>query len=115
MWGRVIEMLTAVWLSFSPYIFHASATNDVVWGDTIIALVITIFSGLSFWRPTQYAYLAILGVAVGLITWGRFATTPTTPAHQNHIVVGLFLLMIAIIPNHASRPPAVWRTPVEDC
>ena len=114
MWARVIEFMTAVWLACSPYIFRTEDAS-LVWGDTLIAIAIIIFSSLSFWRKTRYAYLINLGVAIGLIAWGRLQGTPPSPANQNHIVVGLFLLMIAIIPNEAARPPEPWRKPLQEC
>ncbi|TWU26760.1 hypothetical protein Pla52o_06150 [Novipirellula galeiformis] len=110
MWGRMIEIMTAVWLAASPFIFRSQADAMILWGDLSIALLICTLAGLSYWRPTRYAHLLILVVAVGLILWGRFFDTPPPAVHQNHIVVGLFLLMIALIPNHASHPPTAWRS-----
>lgn len=109
MWGRVIEIMTAVWLALSPFIFRAQDQSTVVLFDNLIALLIATLAGLSFWRPTRHAHLATLLVATGLCIWGRIAELPPPPVHQNHIVVGLFLLMIAIIPNDASLPPPAWR------
>ncbi|MCM2372529.1 SPW repeat domain-containing protein [Aporhodopirellula aestuarii] len=110
MWGRVVEIMTAVWLAASPFVFSSQSDPAILWGDLLIALLICILSGLSYWPPTRHAHLLILLVAIGLIAWGRFAVLPPPPEHQNHIVVGLFLLMIALIPNHASQPPRVWQT-----
>ncbi len=109
MWGRVVEIMTAVWLAASPFVFGVQSNATLLWADLGIALLIWLLSGLSYWRPTRHAHLLILLVSVGLILWGRFSVTPPTPIHQNHIVVGLFLLMIAIIPNNASQPPEAWR------
>ncbi|TWU05819.1 SPW repeat domain-containing protein [Stieleria varia] len=109
MWGRVVEIMTAVWLAASPFIFDVQSNMVLLWSDLGIALLICILAGLSYWKPTRHAHLLSLLVAVGLIIWGRFAVLPPSPIHQNHIVVGLFLLMIALIPNHASHPPLVWQ------
>ncbi|TWU66595.1 SPW repeat protein [Crateriforma conspicua] len=109
MWGRVVEIMTAVWLAISPWIFGVSDQPQLVWSDMLIALAIATCSGLSYWRPTRRAHLVILLISVGLIAWGRLSGTPPIAAHQNHIVIGLFLLMIALIPNEASRPPEPWR------
>ncbi|MFG0266180.1 MAG: hypothetical protein ACF8AM_13695 [Rhodopirellula sp. JB055] len=111
MWGRVVEIMTAVWLAASPFVFGIQSDTTVLWADQTIALAICVLSGLSYWHPTRRAHLLILVVAIGLTAWGRFAELPPTPIHQNHIVVGLFLLMIALIPNDASRPPAAWCQP----
>ncbi len=109
MWGRVVEIMTAVWLALSPWVFHASDNQSLVWADLGVGLLIAVLAGLSYWRPTRHAHLLILAVAIGLIAWGRLAGTPPPFEHQNHIVVGLFLLMIALIPNDASNPPTTWR------
>tara|TARA_R110002073_G_scaffold73085_10_gene178814 strand:+ start:3925 stop:4278 length:354 start_codon:yes stop_codon:yes gene_type:complete len=110
MWGRVIEIMTAVWLAASPFVFQSPVDPVILWVDFGIALLISTLAGLSYWRPTRHAHLLILVVATGLIVWGRFFVVPPPPVHQNHIVVGLFLLMIALIPNEASKPPLVWRS-----
>lgn len=109
MWGRVIEIMTAVWLAVSPFVFSVQSDPNLLWADLGVALLICVLSGLSYWHPTRHAHLLILLVSIGLIVWGRFAVLPPTPAHQNHIVVGIFLLMIALIPNEASLPPRAWR------
>ncbi len=110
MWGRIVELMTAVWLLFSPFIFDAQDNAAILWGDTGVALLIALLSGLSFWSRLQYAHFAILLIAVALVLVGRFATPPPAiAAQQNHIFVGFFLMMIAIIPNNASQPPAGWQ------
>lgn len=110
MWARVIEIMTAAYLALSPFFFQTQDLGRLVLIDSLIALTIAALAGASFWRPTEYAHFFILIVATGLAVWGRLAEpTPLPPAHQNHIVVGLFLLMIAVIPNEASQPPREWR------
>ncbi|WP_350494702.1 SPW repeat domain-containing protein [Roseiconus lacunae] len=109
MWGRVVEIMTAVWIAASPFVFGVQDDPVLLWADQSIALTICLLAGLSYWRPTRHAHLLILAVAIGLTIWGRFAELPPSPPHQNHIVVGLFLLMIALIPNQASQPPNAWR------
>lgn len=115
MWGRVIEIMTGVWLAMSPFIFRVADDRIILWGDLGVALLIWLLAGLSYWPPTRHAHVAILLVAIGLITWGRLAagTEAPPPAHQNHIAVGIFLLMIAIVPNYASHPPRGWRASPE--
>ncbi|OYP32954.1 hypothetical protein [Rhodopirellula sp. MGV] len=109
MWGRVVEIMTAVWLAASPFVFRVHDDSVVLWTDLGLAFLICLFSGLSYWRPTQHAHLLTLVVASGLAIWGRFASEAPTAIGQNHIVVGLFLMMIALVPNDASLPPVKWR------
>ncbi len=110
MWGRVVEIMTAVWLLLSPFIFGAQGNSAILWGDIGTAALICLLSGASYWAPLKYAHWGILVVAASLVLVGRFSgEMPATPPQQNHIFVGLFLLMIAIIPNEASQPPVQWR------
>lgn len=109
MWPRTVEIMTGVWLSFSPFIFGAQDNPVVLWGDLGVALLLWIFAGAAHWPPLKRIHLAILPVAVGLFLWGRFATDSAPPEHQNHIAVAILLVMVAIIPNEASLPPENWR------
>lgn len=113
MWARVIEIMTAVWLGYSPFIFREEGSTSLIWIDFCLGLAIADLAGLSYWPPTRHAHLITLAIAGGLVIYGRFAELPPTPAQQNHVVVGLFLLMIAVVPNHASQPPRQWMKPVE--
>ena len=113
MWARVLEIAAGVWLGLSPFIFGVQHDLVALWTDLGIALVIFIFSGLSFWGPTRYAYLLNFAVAVALCCYGRFANTPPTVIDQNHIATGIFLLMVALVPNDSSLPPQEWLDEVE--
>lgn len=109
MWGRIIEIMTAVWLALSPFIFRVQDQPRTVAIDSLLALALLVLAGLSFWKPTRQAHLGILALAVGLALYGRFSgSTPPSPWHQNHIIVGLLLMMVAVVPNHASQPPQPW-------
>lgn len=113
MWGRVVEIMTGVWLMVSPFVFRAHDNPYILWGDLGTALLIWVLAGLSYWQPTRHAHWLILLVAIALILVGRFVTPPpASAAQQNHIFIGFFLLMIAIIPNEASQPPSSWRRTV---
>lgn len=112
MWGRVIEIITAVWLALSPFIFRAQDAAGLVWFDCSVATAIAVLAALSYWPALQHAHLITLVVAVGLTLYGRLAELPPPPEQQNHIVIGLFLLMIAVIPSEASQPPRQWREQV---
>lgn len=112
MWGRVLEVAIAVWLALSPFIFRAQESATLVWIDCFTALAIAVLAALSYWPPTRYAHLLTLVIALALVVFGRFVEIPPPPEQQNHIVIGLLLLMISLIPNHASIPPMPWRDPV---
>lgn len=112
MWSRMIEVLIGGWLCASPFVFrHPDLQsgwwiNDLATGGCIIA-----FSLLSFWHPTRRAHLLNLLVATWLVAFAYFqGLADAPPASQNHLAVGVTLLMFAIIPNHASDPPESWAS-----
>lgn len=109
MWGRVVELMIAVWVAISPFVFRVADDTTLLWCDSLIALSICVFSGLAFWMPTRHAHLLTLPLSIGLVLWGRFAELPPPPIHQNHIVVGFFLMLMVFVPNDASYPPVGWR------
>ena len=111
MWARVVEFMLACWLAVSPFVFQHAGDQVVLWAiDLTAAALIGGFALLSYWPPTRHLHLLTALLACALIGYGRFgAGGEPPPALQNHIVVGLLLLMFAIIPNHASRPPNSWN------
>jgi hypothetical protein len=111
MWARVVEVMLGCWLALSPFIFRHAADQPALWfNDLFCSLAVLTFALLSFWHPLRQAHLAICGVALWLIGFGVLASPhPAPPALQNHILVGLLLLMCAIVPNEASLPPRPWR------
>lgn len=112
MWARVVECMLGCWLAISPFVFaHGEQTElwvvDFIGASAVIALAL-----LSYWPPLRYAHLATTAVALGLILFGWLSGGITSgPAYQNHIVLGLLLLMFALVPNHASQPPISWHAP----
>jgi hypothetical protein len=111
MWSRVIEAMLGVWLSLSPLIFRHPDDQLWLWvHDMLLATLITTLAILSFWNPLRRAHWVLVPVSVWLIGVGFLAAPhPTPPALQNHIMLGLLLLMFAVIPNHASQPPSGWQ------
>jgi len=109
MWGRVVELMVAVWISLSPFIFRVTDDATIMWVDQLTALTICIVAGMSFWEPLQHTHVVTFPLSAGLMVWGRFAEMPPPPIHQNHIVVGFFLMLMVFVPNDASYPPLDWQ------
>lgn len=111
MWARIIEVMLGCWLAMSPFIFHHGAEDGALWfNDLISALIVIVLALVSFWPPLRFAHVGNLAIALWLIAFGFWASPyPTPPALQNDIIVGLLLLMFAIVPNEATRPPRPWR------
>jgi hypothetical protein len=110
MWARVIEVMLGCWLAISPFIFgHPPGARTLWTNDLTCGFVIAILALLSFWFPLRYMHIAIVVPAIWLIIVGFLSGYPAPPASQNHILLGLLLLMFAIIPNEANLPPRPWR------
>ncbi len=110
MWARVVEVMLGCWLGLSPFIFRHAAEEKGFWlNDLLCGFAVITLALLSFWGPLRHAHLAIGVVALWLVVFGFLTASPAPPASQNHILVGLALLMFAIIPNEANLPPHSWR------
>ena len=110
MWARVIELLVSIWLGASPYIVQHAERGDVWLTDVTCALVVATASLLSWLPRFSRAHLFELLPAVWLIGFGWLsARADPSPAHENQIVLGLLLAMLAIVPSRALDPPISWR------
>ena len=113
MWSRVVEVMLGCWLLMSPFLFAHPADSTALWvNDLACGTAVMLFGLFSYWHPTRHAHLLSMVVAGWLIAfayWHGFGRA--TAAAQNHLILGLLLLMFAVIPNDASRPAADW---VED-
>lgn len=111
MWARVIEVMIAIWLALSPFIFRYSSEEMFLWAnDFICASCIALFALLSFCRPLQKIHLTTLAIAFWLWSLG-YSNFPdkASIASQNAVVIGLLLLMLAIIPSHSEQPSSSWK------
>ncbi|MFN7147530.1 MAG: SPW repeat protein, partial [Myxococcota bacterium] len=108
MWGRVVEVMLGGWLAMSPFVFHHAPDARALWTtDVLAATAIVTLALLSFQRHLRRAHLGQLLVAAWLVVVGWLGAP--APAAQNHLVVGLLLAMLAIVPSHASRPSPSWE------
>ena len=111
MWPRVLEVGLGAWLAASPYVLGAGTrdaarlTHDVAVGGVTLLLALA-----SMLTRFERAHLLTLGVALWLTAFGwlRFDAEPHAVS-QNHILLGLTLLMTAVLPTDALRPPRAWR------
>jgi hypothetical protein len=112
MWPRVVECMLGIWLVMSPFIFRHPSDASAMWiNDLGVGLALIVLSLASYARWTRWAHWLLIPVAVWLMAFGRFSSSPPLVAGlQNDIIVGLLLALVAIIPNDASRPPVGWVT-----
>ena len=110
MWPRICDIVLAVWLFFSRYIF-AYPENFTIprYSDTICAVAILLFSILSFHQKWNKMHLCSLLVACYLCIIAYLYPTPFLPFYlQSHLIVANILFMTAVIPSHASDSPKDW-------
>jgi hypothetical protein len=107
MWPRAVEVMLAVWLAASPFVFrHPFDRPSWWWNDLGVALFVATVSLWSCGGRTIRAHLLNVVAAVWLVAFGYVgAGDHPPPAAQNAIVVGLVLLMVALIPSEANLPP----------
>ncbi len=109
MWARVVEVMLAGWLAISPFVFgHEPGRTDWWMKDFAGAGAVAVFALLSYWKRLEKIHLFTVVVAGWLIAGAFFSATVTAPAEQNHLVVGLLLLMLAVIPSRSNQPPRGW-------
>lgn len=110
-WARVVEIGLACWLAVSPFVFR-HPTDDATWWlvDWTAAAVLFLAASASFWAPLRGVRWTSLAVSLGLIAFGYLMHSQELPpaALQNHISVGILLLMMAFVPNDAGRPGRAW-------
>lgn len=111
MWARLFEFMLALWLAISPFVFRHGADESFLWtNDLTCAAVIAVLSLSSFKRRIEKIHLLNIAVGLWLVGVGALrAESPPPPAMQNHVVVGLLLLMFAVIPSRSDQPPRAWR------
>jgi hypothetical protein len=111
MWARDLELALGLWLAVSPFVFAHPDGDSFLWThDLACAAATVVLALLACGRRTRRAHLLELAIAAWLVAFGWLTASDTpTPASQNHIVVGLLVGMLAIVPSDASRPPRSWR------
>lgn len=115
MWPRMVEIMLACWLAVSPLVFRVPPEQTGIWAaDLAVAFVIMTLAFLSWWHRTRRAHLFTIPVALALGLWGYLQSEPIPPAHQNHVAIGLLLIMHAILPSEGLQPPDPWRNPGPD-
>ena len=111
MWPRIVEVMLGIWLTVSPFIFRLEPQQTTVWiVDLLAGALVMIFALIAVWPRFSKVRLAVTGLGILLALWGYFQTRPIAAFHQNHIALGLLLVMLSIIPGQASLPPVPWRS-----
>jgi len=103
--------MLGIWLAISPFVFTpGDAANGPACSFWVGAGIVIASSILAYWPPLHRVHLVNLLVGAWLLAVGFLgAPIPPPAAYRNSVVVGLVLLMLAIVPSHASAPPKAWR------
>jgi hypothetical protein len=114
MWARVVEIMLGAWLVISPLVFR-----DTPWPRALhrqrpdVRIAGHRLCPALFLAARERAHLATLVLGAWLAGYGYFsAPRPGPPAAQNEIVLGLLLMVFAVVPTEAARPPEPWRARV---
>lgn len=112
MWPRDLELALGLWLAVSPFVFGHGADEHALWAqDFAGAFLLVLLAVLSYSKRTYWAHWLELPVAAWLVGSGWWSTRgeEVAAASQNHLLVGLLVAMLAIIPNRSFQPPPGWR------
>jgi hypothetical protein len=111
MWSRVVEIMLGCWLLMSPFLFTHPTDATALWvNDLVCGTAVILFGVFSYWGPTRQAHLLSLAVGTWLIAFAyREGFGEPSAASQNHVILGLLLLMFAIIPNDAAEAAQGWN------
>lgn len=106
MWARLIEMIIGFWLVLSSFIFrHQSVSTNAWMLDFIFGTAVIVPALLSFCSPTRRKHLLGPVVALAMIGFGYYGSTPPlSPTEQNYIATGFCVLIFSMIPNQSSIP-----------
>ncbi len=86
MWGRVIEIMTAVWLAVSPFIFRVQSNATLLWADLGIALYDLRFFRLVVLAPYSPCAFADLARFSGIGRVGPICSVASpTSSPESHL------------------------------
>jgi hypothetical protein len=112
MWPRVCEITLACWLIVGRIVLGQADDPLLLAEDATYGVLVAVLALMSFVPRLRRAHLGILVVASWMLVRGYFLSPTPPPAWaQNHLLVGLTLLMFAILPSESSEPPVPWRSP----
>jgi hypothetical protein len=111
MWGRILQILCAGWLAISPFALsgYGAPSMLVTITDVVCAAVVALLAAVSYHRRVPQLHLATVIPALWLIGTAILKTpSPPPPIHQSGVITGLLLLLLVLVPTHASSPPRGW-------
>lgn len=112
MWARLIELGFGLWLLASPFVFEdSSSATGLLVIDSLAGVFLIVSTAVNYRYPNRRYYLAVPVLGAALIGVAFLSGPHPLPLpQQNHIMVGLTIMMLGIVPNLALSPPQKWRT-----
>ncbi|MCB0322110.1 MAG: hypothetical protein KDD69_01020 [Bdellovibrionales bacterium] len=114
MWPRTVEIMLAVWLFVTPFVFRYQEAFLPVgwwWCDYLIATAVAAIALCSYlprWRMVHWGTF-FLGMLLAAHGWLTSPGSEPLAAGQNHLVTGLLLMMFGALPAPGSEAPLEWR------
>lgn len=110
MWARLIELGFGLWLLASPFVFDGPSSATALWViDSLAGVLLIVSTVVNYRHPNRRYYLAVPVLGAALIAVAFLSGPHPLPLpQQNHIMVGLTLMMLGIVPNLALSPPQKW-------
>lgn len=111
MWARILELILGGWLMASPWVMDYPPTATAWRFATFDAGIgVVVFAVLSWVPRLSFMHVAHLLVGAGLAATAFVGPPqPAPPPVQNHLIVALILMILALVPTRSSFPPAAWR------
>lgn len=110
MGARHAEFGLGLWMLVAPFVFGHARDPGLLAHDLVLAALLLIVPLLCYHRALERLHLLLLLVAAWMIGFGWWHVRgDPLPAYENHVLVGMCVLMTAIIPSRATEPPRAWR------
>jgi len=110
--ARHAEFALGFWLFVSPFVLGHVDDGGLLVHDLVAGAVIMTVALLCYAPSLSRAHLLLLAAATELVAygwWSGVSSEEVVAAGQNHVLVGLMVAMLALVPSRAGAPPVGWR------
>lgn len=110
MGARHAEFALGFWLLLSPILFGHVDRTGLLLHDLVVGTLVMTLALLCYAPRLRRAHLGQLVFAASLTAFGWWTQRhDPSGAAENHVLVGLTLAMVALVPSRACMPPRGWR------
>ncbi len=110
MWARWVELVLALWLAVSGFVFSYEEPI-LLWhlNELFCAFLFALFALLSFHPRFSRAHLLHIIPICWMVVLNYIHGYPLPPFLQNDQVLAFVYLTLFIIPSHCNLPPKSWQ------